>query len=74
MTPDRAAQLQAIAAALAPELDSARDYPALAAQAERWRKTRQLEGLRVLCGTPLFLNTLAQYAALLAGGADLAIV
>ena len=74
MTPDRAAQLQAIAAALAPELDSARDYPALAAQAERWRKTRQLEGLRVLCGTPLFLNTLAQFAALLAGGADLAVV
>ena len=74
MTPDRAAQLQAIAAALATELDSARDYPALAAQAEHWRKTRPLEGLRVLCGTPLFLNTLAQFAALLAGGADLAVV
>ena len=73
MTPDRAAQLQAIAATLAPELDPARDYPALAAQAERWRKTRPLDGLRVLCGTPLFLNTLAQHAALLAGGADLAV-
>ena len=34
MTPDRAAQLQAIAATLEPELDPARDYPALAAQAK----------------------------------------
>lgn len=74
MTPDRAAQLQAIAATLAPELDPARDYPALAAQAERWRTSHQPDGFRVLCGTPLFLNTLAQFAALLAGGADLAVV
>ena len=73
MTPDRAAQLQAIAATLAPELDPARDYPALAAQAERWRVERPLDGLRILCGTPLFLNTLAQFAALLAGGAELAV-
>ena len=74
MTPDRAAQLQAIAASLAPELDPGRDYPALAAQAERWRAERPLDGLRVLCGTPLFLNTLAQFAALLAGGAELAAI
>ena len=73
MTPNRAAQIQAIAATLAPELDPARDYPALAAQAECWRKERPLEGLRILCGTPLFLNTLAQFAALLAGGADLVV-
>ena len=74
MTPDRAAQLQVIAATLAPELNPARDYPALAAQAQRWREERPLEGLRVLCGTPLFLNTLAQYAALLEAGADLTVV
>lgn len=74
MTPGRAAQLQTIDAALAPELDPARDYPALAAQAKRWRESRPLEGLRILCGTPLFLNTLAQFAALLSGGADLAVV
>ena len=74
MTPDRAAQLQAIAAALAPELDAHRDYPALSAQAARWRETRPLEGLRVLCGTPLFLNTTAQIAALLAGGAEVDVV
>ena len=74
MTPNVAAQLQAIAATLAPELDPARDYPALAAQAKRWRKERPIEGLRVLCGTPLFLNTLAQYAALLEAGADITVV
>ena len=74
MTPDHAAQLQAIAAMLAPELDPARDYPALDKQAGRWHEERPLDGLRVLCGTPLFLNTLAQFAALIAGGADLAVV
>lgn len=74
MTPDRAAQIQAIAATLAPELDPARDYPALAAQARRWREERPFEGLRVLCDTPLFLNTLAQYAALLEAGADITVV
>jgi adenosylhomocysteinase len=74
MKADRNAQIRAIAATLAPELDPARDYPALAAQAERWSRTRPLEGHRILCGTPLFLNTLAQFAALLAGGADLAAV
>ena len=74
MTPDCAAQLQAIAATLAPELDPARDYPALAAQAQRWRETRPLDRFRILCGTPLFLNTLAQYAALLEGGADITVV
>ncbi len=74
MTPDRAAQIQAIAATLAPELDPARDYPALAAQAKRWHADRPMDGLRVLCGTPLFLNTLAQYAALLEAGAELAVV
>ena len=74
MTPDRAAQIQAIAATLAPELDPARDYPALAAQAKRWCAERPMAGLRILCGTPLFLNTLAQYAALLEAGAELAVV
>ena len=74
MNPVRAAQIRAIGATLAPELDPARDYPALAAQAERWSATRPLEGLRILCGTPLFLNTLAQFAALLMGGADLTVV
>lgn len=74
MTPGRTAQIQAIAAMLAPELDPARDYPALSAQSRRWAASGPLEGLRILCGTPLFLNTLAQFAALLEGGADLAVV
>ena len=70
----RSAQIQAIRAQLASSLDSARDYPALSAQAERWRESRPLEGLRVLCGTPLFLNTTAQFASLLEGGAELEVV
>lgn len=74
MNPGRAAQIQAIGATLAPELEKARDYPALAAQSERWSETLPLEGLRILCGTPLFLNTLAQVAALLAGGANAEVV
>jgi len=74
MIPDRTAQLQAISAKLAPELDPGRDYPALNGQAERWHEARPLKGLRILCGTPLFLNTLAQFTALLEGGAELTVV
>ena len=70
----RSARIQAISAQLAASLDSARDYPALAAQAARWNDERPLDGLRILCGTPLFLNTTAQFAALLAGGAELEVV
>jgi len=73
-TVPRSAQIQAISAQLAASLDSARDYPALAAQAARWSESRPLAGLRILCGTPLFLNTTAQFAALLAGGAELEVV
>ena len=74
MTIPRSAQIQAIEAQLTASLDPARDYPALAAQTARWREERPLDGLRVLCGTPLFLNTTAQFAALLAGGAALEVV
>ena len=74
MTLQRSAQIQALTAQLAASLDPARDYPALSAQTARWREERPLEGLRVLCGTPLFLNTTAQFAALLSGGADLEVV
>ena len=74
MTIPHSAQIQALSAQLAASLDPARDYPALAAQAARWDKERPLDGLRILCGTPLFLNTSAQFAALLAGGAELEVV
>lgn len=50
-----------------------REYPALLALAREWAQTRPFEGLRVLAATPVFRNTLLQYRALLAGGADLVV-
>ena len=50
-----------------------REYPALLALAREWAQTRPFDGLRVLAATPVFRNTLLQYRALLAGGADLVV-
>jgi adenosylhomocysteinase len=50
-----------------------REYPALALLADQWISTRPFEGLKILAGTPIFRNTLVQYRALLAGGADLTV-
>lgn len=47
------------------------EWSTLLWQAEEWSKTRPLEGLRVLDGTPMFRNTLGKYMALLAAGAEL---
>lgn len=49
------------------------EMPALSAQFRRWSVMRPLAGLRVLDATPLFFNTTAKHAVLLAGGADLAV-
>ena len=49
------------------------EYPALLALACEWEQARPFEGLRVLVATPVFRNTLLEYRALIAGGADLAI-
>ena len=49
------------------------EYPALAGLAQEWSETRPFAGLRVLAATPVFRNTLVQYRALLAGGADLSV-
>jgi len=49
------------------------EYPALLALAREWAQTRPFEGLRVLAATPVFRNTLLQYRALLAGGANLVV-
>lgn len=49
------------------------EWPALHAQAEEWAQSRPLAGLRILDGTPIYRNTLAKYAALLAAGAELAV-
>ena len=38
-----------------------------------WAQTQPFDGLRVLAATPVFRNTLLQYRALIAGGADLVV-
>ncbi len=48
-----------------------REYPALALLSDEWMNTRPFEGLKVLAATPIFRNTLIQYRALMAGGAEL---
>ena len=49
------------------------EYPALAGLTQEWSETRPFAGLRVLAATPVFRNTLVQYRALLAGGAELSV-
>ena len=49
------------------------EYPVLCRQFSVWRKTQPLAGLRVLDSTPVFENTLAKHAALLAAGAVLTV-
>ena len=49
------------------------EYPALAHYTQEWAETRPFAGLRVLAATPVFRNTLVQYRALLAGGAELSV-
>lgn len=50
-----------------------REYPALLALTREWEQTRPFDGLRVLVATPVFRNTLLEYRALIAGGADLVV-
>ncbi|MBQ3716011.1 MAG: adenosylhomocysteinase [Fibrobacter sp.] len=49
------------------------EYPALALYEHEWAQTQPFDGLRVLAATPVFRNTLLQYRALIAGGADLVV-
>lgn len=48
-----------------------REYPALALLSDQWVQLRPFWGCKVLVATPIFRNTLVEYRALLAGGADL---
>lgn len=48
-----------------------REYPALALLSDLWISSRPFEDLKVLVATPIYRNTLVQYRALIAGGADL---
>ena len=50
-----------------------REYPALSAFFAEWSGTRPFRALRVLVATPVFRNTLLEYRALIAGGADLVV-
>lgn len=47
------------------------EFPVLLHQYETWLESRPLEGCRVIDASPVFRNTCAKYAALLAAGADL---
>ncbi len=49
------------------------EYPVLSHQFDHWKKTRPLSGLRILDATPVFENTLAKHAVLLAAGAELTV-
>ena len=49
------------------------EYPVLLNQFEVWKNTRPLAGLRILDATPVFENTLAKHAVLLAAGAELTV-
>ena len=49
------------------------EYPVLGAFLREWAVTKPFWGLRVLIATPIFRNTLLEYRALIAGGADLVV-
>ncbi len=53
------------------ELSAERDFPALAEQTRVWAQSRPLDGMDILDGTPVFMNTVAKYAALSAAGAKI---
>ena len=46
------------------------EFPALAAQAARWQKSRPLAGKRIFDATPVFRNTIVKYYALQCAGAE----
>lgn len=46
------------------------EWPTLLSQAAEWAVTEPLSGLKILVATPVFRNTMAQYMALLAAGAE----
>lgn len=49
------------------------EFPALYAQAEKWRKIRPLAGKMIYDATPVFRNTMVKYYALLCAGAQLTV-
>ncbi len=63
--------LQSIFSSVLDEVYEKNEYPALVALQSEWNETRPFEGLRVLVATPIYRNTMTQYRALVAGGAEL---
>ena len=63
--------LQSILSSVLDEVYEKNEYPALAALESEWTHTRPFDGLRVLVATPIYRNTMTEYRALVAGGADL---
>lgn len=63
--------LQSILSSVLDEVYEKNEYPALAALESEWTHTHPFDGLRVLVATPIYRNTMTEYRALVAGGADL---
>lgn len=63
--------LQSILSSVLDEVYEKNEYPALAALESEWTHTRPFDDLRVLVATPIYRNTMTEYRALVAGGADL---
>lgn len=63
--------LQSILSSVLDDVYEKNEYPALAALESEWAYTRPFDGLRVLVATPIYRNTMTQYRALVAGGAEL---
>jgi adenosylhomocysteinase len=63
--------LQSILSSVLDEVYEKNEYPALAALQSEWAETRPFNGLRVLVATPIYRNTMTEYRALVAGGANL---
>ena len=63
--------LQSILSSVLDEVYEKNEYPALAALESEWTHTRPFDGFRVLVATPIYRNTMTEYRALVAGGADL---
>lgn len=69
----RAVMLSDILASRVAQAYASNEYPVLLNQFEVWKNTRPLAGLRILDATPVFENTLAKHAVLLAAGAELTV-
>lgn len=66
-------ELHSAISAIVNDAYSPREYPVLGNFEREWQCTRPFDGLKVLVATPIFRNTLLEYRALIAGGAELSV-